>query len=622
MRASNTKNPFNTSLKTRLTALFLIVSLVPLNIIIYITLVNTENSLKDRVFEQLKTTVSGRAATLELLIKLRIQQIQTIASTFIVQEYMNYFENKINDPSDNSELEKTLTSNLEKVLSRFQDITGGQTGFFDFKLIGDNGKVYYSTDQSLVGKDFSENPRFRQAILGESFLEYEFDKVNNAPLMVVTVPITSFDSAEQIGVIIATMGTTTTNSITTNREGLGETGEIILIDKDGTIMTKSRFIEDAEFKIKATTLAFQKCAQNIEIVDSFKDYRGVLVLEASNCFPQGWTMIAKIDQTEALAPVDNLRNITYTVLIISVLIVGIIAYLMSRSISKPILELKNVAHIISKGNFAVKANEDYKDEIGELGRSFNNMIESIKLNEELRVETETLRKTSKEKEEFAAMISHELKTPLVPIQGYSELLLKGRLGELNEMQKKSAKTIFDNAARLSRLIQDILDVRKMELGRLNLDIRNANAKEIIGQCLTAFKTTAQSKNITLVDNSQDIPIQCDPERIIQVLNNLLSNAFKFVPQENGKIELGAKTDNHSVIFSVKDNGIGIPKDKQDSLFKKFYQVDTTLGRKAGGSGLGLVICKGIIESHKGKIWIESEPGKGTIIYFSIPMEVI
>jgi signal transduction histidine kinase len=201
-------------------------------------------------------------------------------------------------------------------------------------------------------------------------------------------------------------------------------------------------------------------------------------------------------------------------------------------------------------------------------------------------------------------------------------LLKGRLGELTEMQMKSAKTIFDNATRLSRLIQDILDVRKMELGRLKLDIRDANAKEIIAQCITAFKTTVQSKNITLVDNSQDIALQCDPDRIIQVINNLLSNAFKFVPQENGKIELGTKIDNKSVIFSVKDNGIGIPKDKQDSLFKKFYQIDTALGRKAGGSGLGLVICKGIIESHKGKIWIESELGKGTIIYFSIPMEVI
>ena len=223
----------------------------------------------------------------------------------------------------------------------------------------------------------------------------------------------------------------------------------------------------------------------------------------------------------------------------------------------------------------------------------------------------------KQKDEFSAMVGHELKTPLVPILGYSELLLSGDMGKLTETQNNSVKTIFDNATRLLRLIQDILDVRKTELGKLNLDIRDVNAKEIIAQCLTAFKTTSQSKEITLVDNSQDIPLQCDFERIIQVINNLLSNAFKFTPQKYGKIEVGAKIDNDSVIFSVKDNGIGIPKEKQANLFKKFYQVDTSIKRSALGSGLGLAICRGIIESHKGKIWLESEAEKGTIVYFSI-----
>ena len=223
----------------------------------------------------------------------------------------------------------------------------------------------------------------------------------------------------------------------------------------------------------------------------------------------------------------------------------------------------------------------------------------------------------KQKDEFSAMVGHELKTPLVPILGYSELLLSGDMGKLTETQNNSVKTIFDNATRLLRLIQDILDVRKTELGKLNLDIHDVNAKEIIAQCLTAFKTTSQSKGITLVDNSQDIPLQCDFERIIQVINNLLSNAYKFTPQKNGKIEVGAKIDNDSVIFSVKDNGIGIPKEKQANLFKKFYQVDTSIKRSALGSGLGLAICRGIIESHKGKIWLESEVEKGTIVYFSI-----
>jgi signal transduction histidine kinase len=125
----------------------------------------------------------------------------------------------------------------------------------------------------------------------------------------------------------------------------------------------------------------------------------------------------------------------------------------------------------------------------------------------------------------------------------------------------------------------------------------------------------------LVNGSQDIKLKCDTERIIQVINNLMSNSLKFVPSEKGKIEIGTRLENESVIFNVRDNGVGIPKDKQDNLFKKFYQIDTSLGRRSGGSGLGLVICKGIVESHNGKMWVESEPGIETTFYFLIPRGV-
>lgn len=318
--------------------------------------------------------------------------------------------------------------------------------------------------------------------------------------------------------------------------------------------------------------------------------------------------------------IEEFRDAVFIMGAVTVSTTAVFAFLISKSLVRPILNLKNVARRVADGNLDVKAVEDSDDEIGDLSRAFNNMIESVKLNAELQVEAETLRQTNKEKEEFAAMVSHELKTPLVPIQGYSELLMNERLGQLTDAQKNSLKIIFNNATRLSRLIQDILDVRKMELGKLKLAVRDTTTKEIIDQCLLSFKAVSQSKSAMLIDNSQDIPLQCDPERIIQVLNNLVSNSLKFIPQENGMIELSAKLDDSFVVFTVKDNGIGIPKEKQDDLFKKFYQVDTSLGRKSGGSGLGLVICKGIVESHKGKIWVESDSDKGTRIHFSIPKE--
>lgn len=306
---------------------------------------------------------------------------------------------------------------------------------------------------------------------------------------------------------------------------------------------------------------------------------------------------------------------------VTALTTAIFAILITKSLLAPLINLKNIAQQAAEGNLDVKAPEETDDEIGTLSRTFNMMLTNVKSAIELRIETETLRQIDKEKEEFSAMISHELKTPLVPIQGYSELLLGEKLGKLTELQKNSVKVIFNNSERLLRLIQDILDARKMELGKLKLDIRDSSTKEIVEQCLATFKAASQEKGIMLVDGSQDIQLKCDTERIIQVINNLISNSLKFVPQEKGKIEIGTKPDDGSVVFHVKDNGIGIPKDKQDNLFKKFYQIDTSLGRRSDGSGLGLVICKGIVESHNGRMWVESEPGKETTVYFLIPREV-
>jgi signal transduction histidine kinase len=300
---------------------------------------------------------------------------------------------------------------------------------------------------------------------------------------------------------------------------------------------------------------------------------------------------------------------------------AIFAFLTTKSLLTPLINLKTVTQQAAGGDLDVKASEEIDDEIGDLSRTFNTMLNNVKLNAELKIETETLRQIDKEKEEFSAMISHELKTPLVPIQGYSELLLGEKLGELTDLQRDSIKIISNNSERLLRLIQDILDARKMELGRLKLDIRDSSTKEIVTQCLAAFKTASQEKGVMLVNGSQDIKLKCDTERIIQVINNLMSNSLKFVPSEKGKIEIGTRLENESVIFNVRDNGVGIPKDKQDNLFKKFYQIDTSLGRRSGGSGLGLVICKGIVESHNGKMWVESEPGIETTFYFLIPRGV-
>jgi signal transduction histidine kinase len=225
----------------------------------------------------------------------------------------------------------------------------------------------------------------------------------------------------------------------------------------------------------------------------------------------------------------------------------------------------------------------------------------------------------KEKEEFSAMITHELKTPLVPIIGYGDMFLKGKLGELSLLQKQKLRIMYESAGRLVNLIQDILDAQKLELGEMHFDMRKVSAGQLIEESINSLKPQADGKGVQLINSlSSEFGLVCDPDRILQVLNNLANNGIKFSPN-NGRIELGASQSDGSIVFSVKDSGIGIPKEKQSRLFTKFYQVETSLTRRPGGTGLGLVICRGIVEAHNGRIWLNSEAGKGSIFSFSLPI---
>ena len=175
------------------------------------------------------------------------------------------------------------------------------------------------------------------------------------------------------------------------------------------------------------------------------------------------------------------------------------------------------------------------------------------------------------------------------------------------------------------LINDIFDVYKLDIGRLKLNKKSIEVTRLVQDNLSELKPITKDKRIEfsteIIPPADSVNVFCDSKRIEQVISNLVKNSVDFVPEKGGKIMIRAETDETSknVTFTVEDNGIGIPLEKMDNLFKTFYQVDTTLSRKHGGTGLGLVICKGIIEDHGGKIWIDRDYTKGTSIKFTLPI---
>ena len=334
---------------------------------------------------------------------------------------------------------------------------------------------------------------------------------------------------------------------------------------------------------------------------------GILIVAAAfNLF-----LLYQDEKTGIFGDGSNQQTIIQLLLGIDIATFFLVPIVIRQSLS-PLDTINKALSKVKEGFYGEKIKYNSDDEIGQLVTSFNVMSDTIKEKEEI------AKKTDLAKDEFLAMITHELKTPLVPIQGYSDILLNEHLGELNQQQKDRLSIIKSSSEALLAIISDLLDVQKLEIGKLRMKKENIDIKESITKSVTAIFPQAEKSGIELTAHAESFIVYHDPERINQVLTNLIKNAIIAVEPKKGKIEVIMKETPSEIKISVKDNGMGIPKEKQNDLFKKFYQVDTTLTRERGGSGLGLAICKGIIDNHGGKISVESEEGKGATFTFTIP----
>jgi signal transduction histidine kinase len=216
------------------------------------------------------------------------------------------------------------------------------------------------------------------------------------------------------------------------------------------------------------------------------------------------------------------------------------------------------------------------------------------------------------------MVSHELRTPLGPIKEGVSIILDGITGEINPQQRDLLTTVRNNADRLNRLINNVLDFQKLESGRMPFNIEENDIEEVLNEAYKTMSLAAKNKNIKFELNiGSNIPkINCDRDKILQVLINLLNNAIKFT--DKGSVKLQVDKDDNDIHVKIVDTGPGIKKEDIPKLFVSFQQLDIPGKRKEGSSGLGLAISKEIIIKHKGKIWVESEIGKGSIFHFILP----
>ena len=364
------------------------------------------------------------------------------------------------------------------------------------------------------------------------------------------------------------------------------------------------------------------------------------------------SMIIRVGAERVHATVVAQLNRTIVVTAFGLSIAITLTYLMiNKFVRRPVESLAEEAKRFAEGDMSVSVDVKTEDEIGVLGKTFNYMVESVSsfskklelevtrkttlLNERTQLlallerANRDLRELDKLKSTFLANMSHELRTPMNAIIGYTDLLLDRVDGPLNEEQEKSLKKVVANARHLLQLINDVLDVSKIESGKIDLQPKEIYLKLLIESVIPTFEPMIKQKGLTFTINLNEnlLPVYGDEDKVKQIFINLLSNAVKFT--HHGGITISAKPSERGikpgesplfVEICVEDTGIGIKDEDIGKIFDKFTQVDISTIRQYEGTGLGLNIARGLVALHKGVIWVTSKYGEGSKFCFTLPLK--
>jgi signal transduction histidine kinase len=313
----------------------------------------------------------------------------------------------------------------------------------------------------------------------------------------------------------------------------------------------------------------------------------------------------------------------------SIFLALLLGFVISWSFILPVREAGSFLDQVAKGNFSATIDVPNRDEFGALAGRMNQMSRELhqlyedqrRAAHQLRTLNVELERASKAKSDFLANMSHELRTPMNAILGFTEMILDDVYGEVPPQIREPVTDINTCGKQLLRLINDVLDLSKIEAGRMELALGDYSVEDVVTTVQSSLRSLAVEKGLDFVTSVQpDTPLCLgDAKRITQCLMNLAGNALKFTKE--GRVEIRVEREGEALLFRVSDTGIGMSPDQLEHIFEEFRQVDATITREFGGTGLGLSITKRFVELHGGRIWVESVVGKGSTFFFSIPLRV-
>ena len=419
---------------------------------------------------------------------------------------------------------------------------------------------------------------------------------------------------------------------------LGTTGYVYAVDASGVPIAHPNA---AAFTHRS--LAFPQVARALASSSTGstvgRNFRGERVLSTwATVDPLGWKVFVEQPESAAFAPIRG-KIWRSALLLAAFLVAGVgLSVLLARRLVRPVKQMRTSAARIGAGAYDERINLDRRDELGGLADELNGMAASLQASVgglEQRVKDRTrelqqalaelsqkgsqLEVASRHKSEFLANMSHELRTPLNAIIGFSQVLRQRLFGEINAKQEEYLEDILASGNHLLDLINDVLDLSKVEAGQVELEVATFSLREALERGVVMVRERATKNEVLLsLELAADVDlVDGDERRVQQVVFNLVSNAVKFTPR-GGSVVVASAREDGEVLVSVTDTGPGIAADDQERIFEEFQQTGVGVQQREG-TGLGLALSRRLVELHGGHIWVDSEVGRGSTFAFTLPM---
>ena len=612
-------NPFR-SIKGKLLILTLCISLIPITIITVVYYLNARRTLKRQTLEGMTAIAESKRLHFLSLLKAKRSRVVDFSSDGFIRDRLDTITRE--DFHGKSKAVSTLNRHLS-VNKKPLDTSIAEIAVLDME-----GKVVASTHEAWLGKDLSEQEAFKQAI-GEAYGATHVGQPRYSPFLdvnsiFVSAPLTSRNDAEKIGVIVNAYDLSALSEITTDRVGMGETGEVYLVNSDGMMLTESRFIENAVLKEKVDTEPVRRIAAGgSEMTGIYPNYRSVSVVGASAYIPEyTWTLLAEIDKSEAFASLRTLGIVSLVVGLVTAAVAASVGIIFATSTARPVRRLTDATERLAGGDLDYRVKVVHKDELGILANSFNNMAEGLskemsqrkKAEKQLEKTVAELQRSNAELQQFANVASHDLQEPLRMVASYVQLLERRYKGKLDADADDFINFAVDGATRMQVLINDLLAYSRVSTRGKYFEPTDSSA--VLKQAVANLQVAIEEGGAEVTCDALPT-VMADATQLGQVFQNLMGNGIKFCTNEPPRIHVSAEQKGCEWVFSIHDNGIGIDRQYFERIFVMFQRLHSK--SEYSGTGIGLTICRRIVERHGGRIWVESEPGKGSTFYFAIPV---